>query len=408
MEVLAALSRPGDEDPDVTRVLLDVLADLDKERQNVTQLAGRLRDMQRDMAAFRADVAAAARRLAPDIAEADAFEVVHIMRRRLTEQQKAAQQRDTLLAQLADADRTLARVNGDLGRDRAALNAALSGIGAKNIGDARERVALAEGRARTEAALRDAERRLRDAGDGLDIAALREEVAAVSPDDMPAEIAAAQQERDEAVAALQEIAARIATSTAELDRQARETGAGIAAAEQELATANLGRVLDEATMLHLAASMLDTALDAVEDAGTSELLERIGALFRSITAGIYDGVAAEPAEDGSARLVAVERGVPDEPKSVAQLSEGTRDQMFLALRIAAIEDYAKSAPALPFIGDDILQTFDDERALAAMRSLIELSRTTQVILLSHHRHLLDLAARLPEGCVRVGAIARAA
>jgi uncharacterized protein YhaN len=407
-EALGALHRPSDEDPDVTRSLLDVLADLEKERQGAAQCAERLCETQRDMAAFRDDAAAAARRLAPDIAEADAFEIIQGLRRRLTEQQKAAQERDTLRAQLADAERELARLCDAHAARRAALVAALGEIGAEAIAAARERVALAAERARTEAACREAERRLRDEGDGLGVAALREEVASIPPDDMPAEIEATERERDAAVAALQDIAARIATSTAELDRQARETASGAAAAEQESAAASLGRVLDEATVLHLASLMLDTALGAVEGAGTSEVLERIGALFRAITAGAYDGVAAEAGDDGSARLVALAHGVPDEPKQVAQLSEGTRDQMFLALRVAAIEDYAKAAPPLPFIGDDILQTFDDERALAAMRSLTALSRTTQVVLLSHHRHLLDLAARLPEGSVRTCAVARAA
>ncbi len=407
-EALGALHRPPGEDPDVTRVLLDVLADLEKERLNAVQLADRMRETQRDMAAFRGDAVAAARRLAPEIAEADAFEIVQGLRRRLTEQQKAAQQRDTLRAQLADAKREVSRLRDAHAERRAALETALGEIGANSVAAARERVALASERARTEAACREAERRLRDEGDGLDSAALREEVASIPPDDLPAEIEAAQQERDAAVAALQDVAAHIATSTAELDRQARETAAEAAAAEQESAAASLGRVLDEATVLHLAALMLDTALGAVGGAGTSAVLERIGALFRAITAGAYDGVAAEAGDDGSARLVALAHGLPDEPKQVAQLSEGTRDQMFLALRIAAVEDYARATPPLPFIGDDILQTFDDDRALAAMRALIELSRTTQVVLLSHHRHLLDLAARLPEGCVRVGAINRAA
>ena len=83
------------------------------------------------------------------------------------------------------------------------------------------------------------------------------------------------------------------------------------------------------------------------------------------------------------------------------LSEGTRDQLYLALRLAAIEAHAQGSPVLPFIGDDILQTFDDNRALATMRVLCELSATTQVILLTHHRHLVELASRLPSGAVHL-------
>jgi uncharacterized protein YhaN len=75
--------------------------------------------------------------------------------------------------------------------------------------------------------------------------------------------------------------------------------------------------------------------------------------------------------------------------------------LFLALRVAEIERHLTSATPLPFIGDDILQTFDDDRAVAAMRVLVELSRQTQIILLTHHRHVLDLSARLPEGSVHV-------
>jgi uncharacterized protein YhaN len=97
----------------------------------------------------------------------------------------------------------------------------------------------------------------------------------------------------------------------------------------------------------------------------------------------------------------MQRDFPDERQSVQELSEGTRDQLYLALRLAAVEAHAAVAPSLPFIGDDILQTFDDDRALAAMRVLGEISQRVQVILLTHHRHVLDLAARLPADTVHI-------
>ena len=55
----------------------------------------------------------------------------------------------------------------------------------------------------------------------------------------------------------------------------------------------------------------------------------------------------------------------------------------------------RTAPALPFVADDILQTFDDARTRAAMQALIGLSQHVQVIVLTHHPHLLDVAAGLP-------------
>ena len=126
--------------------------------------------------------------------------------------------------------------------------------------------------------------------------------------------------------------------------------------------------------MHLAALLLDAALIQVELTGTPALLSRIAGLFRTITGGAYTQLAAEEQSDGSAGLIAVQHAWPEERKRVADLSEGERDQLFLALRLAAIEDHVATAPPLPFIFDDTLQTFDDDRATAAMRALVGSAR----------------------------------
>ena len=51
---------------------------------------------------------------------------------------------------------------------------------------------------------------------------------------------------------------------------------------------------------------------------------------------------------------------------VDALSDGARDQLYLALRAAAIEAHAARAEPLPFIADDLLVHFDDARAAAAL------------------------------------------
>ena len=76
---------------------------------------------------------------------------------------------------------------------------------------------------------------------------------------------------------------------------------------------------------------------------------------------------------------------------VPGLSTGTEDQLFLALRIAAVEDYLGSAVALPFVADDLFINFDPERAAAGFEVLGQLAERTQVLFYTHHPHLVDVA-----------------
>ena len=73
------------------------------------------------------------------------------------------------------------------------------------------------------------------------------------------------------------------------------------------------------------------------------------------------------------------------------LSDGSYDQLFLALRLAFLQDQVARIGPLPIIFDDILLTFDDRRATAALECLVRLAAQTQVLLFTHHRHLADLA-----------------
>ncbi|MBP0649956.1 hypothetical protein J8J40_23205, partial [Mycobacterium tuberculosis] len=73
-------------------------------------------------------------------------------------------------------------------------------------------------------------------------------------------------------------------------------------------------------------------------------------------------------------------------------SEGTRDQLFLALRLAYLESFAANAEAPPFIGDDLFASFDDARTRHGLAALAEIGATVQPILFTHHGHVADMAA----------------
>ncbi len=87
-----------------------------------------------------------------------------------------------------------------------------------------------------------------------------------------------------------------------------------------------------------------------------------------------------------------------------EISEGERDQLYLALRLASVERHCASDGPMPVILDDVLVNFDDDRAAAALRVLVDLSQTTQVLVFTHHQRVLDLArAVLPAESFAVAA-----
>jgi uncharacterized protein YhaN len=135
----------------------------------------------------------------------------------------------------------------------------------------------------------------------------------------------------------------------------------------------------------------------VEDTMGGSALARTSAAFSAVTdeayaLKIHDGPAGE-------ELFAIELAFPNERKALTELSEGSRDQLYLALRMEALRGHCQSAMAVPFIADDILQTFDNRRAAAALRALCELSAHLQVIVLTHHPHLQAVAETLGPGLV---------
>jgi uncharacterized protein YhaN len=73
------------------------------------------------------------------------------------------------------------------------------------------------------------------------------------------------------------------------------------------------------------------------------------------------------------------------------MSTGTADQLYLALRLAAVEDYLGHSKPLPFVADDLFINFDDDRSLAGFKVLGEIAKKTQVLFFTHHKHLIDVA-----------------
>lgn len=82
------------------------------------------------------------------------------------------------------------------------------------------------------------------------------------------------------------------------------------------------------------------------------------------------------------------------PQAAAELSKGTRFQLYLALRVAGYYEFVRARSAVPFVADDIMETFDDFRAEEAFRLFADMAQAGQVIYLTHHLHLCDIVRKV--------------
>jgi len=85
-------------------------------------------------------------------------------------------------------------------------------------------------------------------------------------------------------------------------------------------------------------------------------------------------------------------------RALLQLSTGSRDQLYLALRLAISEFLSRGVVPVPLLVDDAFATSDDERARIGMRLLLEhVSRSHQIIFVTCHRQrCMAFAEREPE------------
>ncbi|QDE94506.1 AAA family ATPase [Myxococcus xanthus] len=109
--------------------------------------------------------------------------------------------------------------------------------------------------------------------------------------------------------------------------------------------------------------------------------------FAALTQGRYQRVFIPTGEERELRV-----GDGQRDWSAAQLSRGTREQLYLAFRLAVVRDFGETRGALPLIVDDVLVNFDPERARGAIHLLAKLSEHQQVIAFTCHPWLRDAFA----------------
>lgn len=254
-------------------------------------------------------------------------------------------------------------------------------------------IARSEERRQIEHEIRRIETALREAGDGQPLENLRTEAASIEPDQLQVELNRLGTEAGQVVEDISRLGAQHGQLKAAFDALNGSDAAARAAARQQEAAAGMAEAAERYLRLKTAARLLQWSMERFRQTRQGPMLARASEIFQALTLGSFSRLLVNADSHDSPRLVSI-RTDGNKPVEVPGLSEGTRDQLYLALRLAALDQQASQGSRMPLIADDLFINFDDRRTEAGLQVLGDVSRRMQVILLTHHDHLVPLARQV--------------
>lgn len=394
-EAIRGLGLGGDALPAEVIQLVDTLRKISESRRDAGKVDHRIGGLDRDLEAFRVDVRALASVLAPERVDQPADQTavhLHALLRDARRQadRRAAQERrlEKLEREVRDAEAERRVMEERLGQ----LRAEAGSPDDAGLEEAERRSAEVQDLRQD---LDRCERQLREEGEGAALEDLEREAEGVDADALPGHIDQLDRDVEEKKRRLGDLREALGREQRELEHQTGGDDAAQAAERAQEILARLKDGVDRYVRLRLAGTLLRREIERYRAENQAPLLRRAGDLFAELTLGRFTGLQSDFNDKDEPVLVGVRTGGPR--VKVEGMSDGTRDQLYLALRLATLEGYLKRAEPLPFIVDDILINFDDERSAATLRVLAELSKKTQVILFTHHERLKEMAGGMRNG-----------
>lgn len=369
---------------------LSVMAQIDDRLRSIGDIRqDRIETMQSDLRDFQQDVAAIIASVAPDwqvhMPGLDAGASVVELMVRLGKALDDRKESDRLQAELALLDEHGAAADARVAHAQATLLPLLQLAQVHDVDALRALVALSDQRRAIESAALAARQAVEEGSDGLSPDALEIEIASVDAAQIPVLMADTTRQLEAVRLEQDTLMAEWIQATTAFEKIAGQDHAARAESERQNALAKMADAAERYIQVYTASRLLKWAIDRYRETRQGPMLSRAGAIFAALTLGSFQKLSVDfDSEPVSLQgLRADGRLVP-----VTGMSEGTRDQLYLALRLAALELHLTQGHAMPFIADDLFINYDDRRARAGLEALAALSEHTQVIFLSHHDHLV--------------------
>ncbi|MBP2707392.1 AAA family ATPase [Microbispora sp. RL4-1S] len=399
---LQRVGLPTDRDADTALADLERLGQV---AQNVDEADEADRTARQDnlrIAEFRDLLDATARACGHDLPSSPAVWhlVVEPLAQALTEQRRAGELREQLIDQQRELTAQIAEANASVIKIQSFLDDFIVKLGVSSAADLElsvERASRVKEDLAKLATLKEA------LPQGEELRALSQQAAVTSDAEVEAELAELRDEIGKLEEHKSQWTERAAEKRQDLGRLNGSPDAARVAADIAQICAELADDAEEYLRLEVARRAILTCMEDYRNADQAPVLARAAEVFRVLTCDRYTGLELSDEERPSILAKAHDGAL----LAGAELSEGTRDQLYLALRLATLERHADAGNALPFAVDDIFITFDEERTAAGLRVLNDLAGRFQVIVFTHHQHVVATAVKeLPPDRVHVHLLPR--
>jgi uncharacterized protein YhaN len=343
--------------------------------------------MTAELAQFAGDADRLAQLLAPELKTQPANQIAQTLAKRLTQAHTAATEAARLTEALRVAKAQMESAKESIQTANASLKPMLERVGVSSNALLAEAIGRSDQYRRLKMQVDEGGAHLINEGDGLARAQLEAEIAAVEPVQLVAELAQLNDALNDTVQRQTAFSAEHANALRALSEIGGSDAEAQAEAQRQEALAKMSEVAERYIKVFTAGRLLRWSIDRYREEKQGPLLARASLLFSGLTLGSFQRLSVD--FDKNPPVLEGQRA-DSKLVGIAGLSDGTRDQLYLALRLASLELHLEQAMPLPFIADDLFINYDDARAKAGLKALAGLSEQTQVIFLSHHDHLIPV------------------
>ncbi len=348
----------------------------------------RIDQMQADLDGLARSAKILAERTAPDLENHSAEDIALELARRLEQAKQAATTAAELQSRLARTNEELAAAQQRELSVQASLAPLMTTAGADEVSALGRAIERSNLRREVGHKIQSAESDLTQAADGLPVEELRAEISDIGPDELKAQLDRLAELSGEVVEKIAALSNSYGTRKTEFDAfDGTDLAAKAEARRQEAITA-MGDAAERYLKLHTASRILKWSIEKFRETKQGPMLAKASAIFSGLTLDSFSRLLVD-SEEATPRLFGIRPS--GEQVDVAGMSEGSRDQLYLALRLAVLELQLDQGLSMPLIADDLFINFDDTRTAAGLKVLGELSRKMQVVFLTHHDHLVPLA-----------------